>query len=267
MTKKLLLLIFIVIFCFCTGCAINPLTGEEELMLIGEHQDVEIGRQYAPEAEKQMGGRIENERLQNYLNSIGQSLSRVSHRPGLEYHFVAVKDKSINAFTLPGGYIFIAKGMLENLDSEAQLAAILAHEISHVVARDHAAAMSREIGIGIVLAAVTPDKTPEGAMVAADIARQLLGLKYNRDDEEQADLAGLDYMVWAGYNPHGMVETMQMLERQNKLRTVEFFSTHPAVQNRMQYMTDKIQRKYHDVTGLKIGREDYHGYVLEHLKD
>lgn len=261
--NKLGLLILGFIFCLCAGCAINPITGEEQLMLISEQQDIEIGRKFAPEVEKQMGGRIANESLQNYVDNVGQRIARVSHRPDLGYHFAAVKDESINAVALPGGYIFITKGMLEKLITEAQLAAILAHEITHIVARHVSANMSREIGISILLSAVTSDKTPEGVLTVAELGRKILGLQYSREDEQEADLGGLDYMVWAGYNPYGMVETMQMLEQENAVRPIEFLSSHPTPQNRIAYLTRKIQTNYYNLAELKIGKEDYRRAVLE----
>jgi len=267
MHKNLVLLISGLIFCLCTGCAINPVTGEEELMLFPEEQDIAIGSKYAPEVEKQMGGRIANEGLQNYVDSVGQRIARVCHKPHLEYHFVALEDKSVNALALPGGYLFITKGMLKELTSEAQLAAILAHEIVHVVARDTSNVMSNQIGIDILLSAVLSDKTPRGVLTAADLTRQILGLQYSREDEETADLAGLDYMVLAGYNPYGMVETMQMLQSQQEVRPIEFFSTHLSPQNRMIYLTQRIQTKYYNLAGLKVGKEDYHRAVLKQLNN
>ena len=266
-SKKSGLVILGLFFCLCAGCAVNPITGEEHFMLISEEQDIEIGRGYAPEIEKQMGGRIANESLQDYVDSVGQRIARVSHRPDLEYHFVALEHKSVNAFALPGGYVFITKGMLEKLTTEAQLAGILAHETTHIVARHASAAMSREIGIGILLSAVTPEKTPQGALVAADLARKILGLRYSRKDEREADFGGLDYMVWAGYNPYGMVETMQMLQDQHEDRPVDFLSTHPSPQNRMAYLNQNIQTRYHNLAELKIGKEDYHRAVLEQLNN
>jgi len=257
--------------CLCTclwaGCAINPITGEEQLMLISEQQDIEIGRRYAPEVEKQLGGAIEDEQLQNYIDYVGQKIAHVSHQRGFEYHFTAVKDESINAMALPGGYVFITKGMLEKLESEAQLAAILAHEVVHVVARHSSAAMSREIGISVLLSTVTAESTPEGVLVAADLARQILGLKYSRGDERQADLGGLDYMVWAGYRPYAMVEVMQMLHSQPQDRPPEFFSTHPNPENRIGYITHKINTKYYGLDGLKVAEEDYRKAVLDRLEE
>lgn len=267
MSNKLGVLTLGFIFCLCTGCAVNPVTGEERLMLISEQQDIEIGQRYAPEVEKQMGGGIANENLQNYVDGVGQRIARVSHKPDLEYHFSAVEDKSINAMALPGGYVFITRGMLEKLTTEAQLAAILAHEITHVVARHISANMSREIGISILLSAVTSDKTPSGVLSAADLTHQILGLQYSRKDEQEADLGGLDYMVWAGYNPYGMIETMRMLEQEDAVRPIEFLSTHPAPQNRVAYLTQKIQTNYYNLAELKIGKEDYRRAVLEQLNN
>ena len=268
MYKKFGLLILGLIFCFCMGCVVNPVTGEEEFMLFPEEQDIEIGRGYAPEIEKQMGGRIANEGLQDYVDSVGQRVARVSHKPHLEYQFVALEDKSINALALPGGYVFITKGMLKNLTTEAQLAAILAHEIVHVVARDVSAAMRREIGIGLLLSAATSSvKTPKGVSTAANLTRKIFGLKYSREDEKVADLVGLDYMVWAGYDPYGMVETAQMLQSQPEDSPSEFFSTHPSPQNRIAYLTENIQTNYSGLTGLQVGKEDYHRAVLEQLSN
>jgi len=260
------LLISITGFCFlAAGCAVNPVSGEQRLMLVPENQDVQIGRTYAPEVEKQMGGRIENPALQNYINSVGQKIARVSHRPDLEYHFVALNDDSVNAFALPGGFVFVTKGMLHKLDSEAQLAGILAHETVHIVARHAAEAMSWQIGTDILLSAVISEKTPQGAVTAANLTRQIIGLKFSRADEREADSAGADYMIKAGYNPYGMVETMRMIEQQDSVRPVDFLSTHPSPANRIAGLTSQIQRRYYNLAALKIGREDYHKYVLQNL--
>lgn len=267
MTKKLTLLTLGLIFCLCTGCAVNPITGQEQFMLIPEQQDITIGREYSPEVEKQLGGRIANESLQNYIDSVGRQIARIGHRPDWEYHFVAVEDKSVNAVALPGGYVFVTKGMLQKMKTEAQLAAILAHEMTHIVARDSSAAISRQIGINILLSAVTSEKTPESVLLIADLTRQILDLKYSREQEEVADFGGLDYMVRAGYNPYGAVEVMQMLQDQQRIRPIEFLSTHPSPQNRVEYLTQKIQTDYYRLEDLKVGEEDYRNIVLEQLAD
>lgn len=265
MKKKQFLTSILLFSAIFAGCAVNPISGEKQLMLVSEQQDIAIGSRYAPEAEKQMGGAIASQQLQNYINSVGRKLAGLSQRPDWDYHFVALNDESINAFALPGGYVFLTKGMLRQLTSGAQLAAILAHEIAHIVARHASVVMSREIGIDVLLSLVTSEKTPSGVLTAAGLTRQILGLSYSRADERQADLAGLDYMVKAGFDPYGMVRTMQMLQEQNARRPIDFLSSHPSPENRIAYLHEKIQANYYNVTDLKTGKEDYHSYVLRNL--
>lgn len=248
-----------------TGCATNPITGQSELMLIAEDQDIAIGRQYAPEVARQMGGEIAQRELQNYINGVGQSIAAVCQKPGWQYRYIALNDKTANAFALPGGYVFITKGMLEKLSSEAQLAAILSHETAHIVARHSSSQMSRQIGMEILLSAVTSESTSQGVLTAANIGSQIIGLGYSREQESQADLAGIEYMVKAGYNPYGMLETMRMLQEQNAARPVEFFSTHPNPENRIAKILEYIQKQYPGISSGKVGAEDYHKYVLTKL--
>lgn len=265
MSKRPALLLFVLIFSFCAGCVTNPITGKDEFMFFPVEQDIALGRKYAPEIEKEMGGVIPNQGIQNYVDYVGQRIVRVSHMPDMEFHFVALQDKSINALALPGGYIFITRGMLKNLTSEAQLASILAHEAVHVVARDVSNAMSNEIGISLLLSAITSDKTSSGVRTAADFARQIIGLRFSRQDEKDADMGGLDYMVAAGYDPYAMVEAMQMLQNQNKSRPIEFFSTHPSPENRIGYITERIQIRNFGQIARETGKENYRKAVLDRL--
>ena len=235
-------------------------------MLLPEEEDFAIGSKYAPELEKQMGGRIEDQNLQTYINGVGEKIARVSHKQQWEFHFTALNDKSVNAFALPGGHIFITKAMLEHIQTEAQLAAILAHETVHVVARDTSNVMSNEIGISLLLSAVTSEETSQGVMTAANLTQKIIGLRYSRKDEQEADLGGMSYMVAAGYNPYGMVDTMQMLQGLQKVKTIKFLSSHPSPENRVGYLTEEIQMKYQNLTGLKIAGEDYRRAVLDRLK-
>lgn len=265
MSRKLFLSTVLCHCVFLVGCVVNPITGKEEFMVFPEEQDIAIGKKYAPEVEKQLGGRIESAGIQNYVQSVGQRIAKVSHRPDIEYHFLAVNDKSVNALALPGGYIFITKGMLNNLRNEAQLAAIMAHEISHVVARDSMNIMSNEIGLGILASAVISEDAPGGLMTATDLTRQILSLRYSRSDERTADLGGLDYMYKAGYDPYAMVQTMQMLTDQQQVRPIEFLSTHPNPQNRAEDINEKIRNDYFNLTGLETGQQDYKRIILDQL--
>ena len=249
----------------CVGCAVNPVTGDEEFMLIGEQHDKKIGSRYAPEIEKQMGGKLKDQALQEYINNVGQKIVRASHRPHSGYEFAALNDSSVNAFALPGGYIYITRGMLEKLDTEAQLAGILAHETTHVVARHTAAAMSRQIGMFLLLAGAATAGPGADEMAAATVTAQIIDLRYTRADEQEADISGLNYMVRAGYNPYGMVEVMEMLQAENKDHPVEFFSTHPIPENRILYMTARIQTAFDNADRLTVGKDDYRRNVLDGL--
>jgi predicted Zn-dependent protease len=237
-------------------------------MLISEDQDLEIGRKYAPLFEKELGGRISDDELQAYINSVGQRVARYSHNRNLEYHFTALDHESVNAFALPGGYLFITRGMLEKLQTEAQLASILGHEITHVVARDTANQISKEIGMQLVLMAAAVGTDASGqAIRAADVARQILSLSYSRTDEREADRGGMRYMIRAGYDPNGMVETMKILEEQPGEKPPEFFSTHPSPRNRIEYLNSLIERRYADIPNLTDGGERYAEAVLKRLEE
>ncbi len=267
MPKNILIAVLALLSWLSTGCAVNPLTGDEEFMLLSEKQDVGIGSKYAPEIEKQLGGRIENDQIQQYIDKVGQKIARVSHRQSIEYHFTAVEHESINALALPGGYIFITRGLLEKLTTEAQLASVLGHEVAHVVSRDTANRMSKEIGMTILLAAtMVTGQAPGEVINAALVTQQILGLSYSRDDEREADFGGMRYMFRAGYNPQGMIETMEIFLKQPGEKPPEFFSTHPSPDNRLSYLNRTIKNKYSNISSLTTGGEDYTKNVLEPLK-
>ena len=197
--RKLVLLTISIGLCFSFGCAANPITGEDELMFDRDyHNDIKLGKEIAPNVEKELKGRIKDEVLQNYINGVGHKITIFSHNPDFDFNFVAVNDKSINAISLPGGRILITKGLLLKLESESQLAGVLAHETVHVVARDAENMMSKQAGMGVLFVLAASQARTEGEIAAADIALQLVTLKYSREDERTADLGGMDYMVRAG---------------------------------------------------------------------
>ncbi len=267
MYTKLIPSVVCIVFAFCNGCAQNPVTGEMQLNIYGPdvQSDIPLGQQWAPQVEKEFGQSITDTQLAGYISQMGSSIGRVSHAPDIQWHVKALEHNSVNAFALPGGYLFITTGMLRKLNTEAQLAAVLAHEAAHVTTRHSTTRMSEQIGLDVLLSAVMSDKTPAGVVQATSVTRQIIALKYSRDDERQADMVGLDYMVKAGYNPYGMVETMQMLERENSFEPIEFLSSHPPPKNREQYLTQKIQSGYYNIAGLKIGENEYRTNVLERL--
>lgn len=265
MRIALVLMLDLILLGLLVGCAVNPVTGQEELMFFGPEKDVELGRKYAPEIERALGGRYPDENLQSYVNRVGQRMARVCHRPDISYHFTVVRQKGINAFAVPGGYIYITSGLLEKLDSEGQLAAILGHEVGHVVARDTLVAMSRQIGMTALIAAAAVSDAPGDVTRAAGFIGGVLSLQYSRDDEQDADLVGLSYMIQAGYDPNEMVATMQVLQELQTIRPIEFFSTHPNPESRIAYLQDRIKWRYTMFTELKKGKGEYQANVLDVL--
>lgn len=239
-----------------SGCTVNPITGNEELMFFGPDKDVELGRKYAPLVVKELGGLMPEEGLQSYLNRIGQRLAGVCQRPDLAYHFAAVEEGGANALALPGGYIYITRDLLKELKTEAQLAAVLGHEIGHVVARDTLVTLSEQYGMTALVIAAQAGGSADLARGSSFVAA-VLSLQYSRDDEKEADLAGLSYMAQAGYDPNGMAETMQILEKLYTIRPIEFFSTHPNPESRIAYIQERIARRYASLEGLKKGQEEY----------
>jgi len=267
MPRRVIALMCLGVLGYAAGCAVNPVTGEEELMFFSPEQDVKLGRKYAPQIEKALKGRIPDETLQSYVHRIGQRIARVCHRPDLSYHFTAVEEPTENAIAVPGGYIYITSGLLNQLESEAQLAAVLAHEVGHVVARDTMAAMSRQYGMAALVAAAQVSGAPSDVTRGASFITAVLSLQYSREDERDADLTGLSYMVQAGYDPQGMVETMQILQDLHAFRPIEFFSTHPNPESRLAYLQERIARRYATLGTLKEGRREYEAAVLSRLKE
>lgn len=250
-----------------SGCAINPVTGDRDLMLFSPDDDAKLGKAYAPQIEKQLGGRIPDENLQSYINQVGQRIARVCHRPEVSYSFTAVQEPMVNAFAVPGGHIFITRGLLEKLNSESEMASVLAHEVGHVVAQDTLAAISREIGMTAVVAAAHVSGGGGDVVTASHFITACLSLQYSRDDEKDADMAGLSYMAQAGYDPNGMLGTMRALQTLQTERPIEFFSTHPNPENRLVYIAERIESRFTRIGQLKTGKTEYEEHVLAALKD
>ena len=163
------------------ACATNPVTGARELNFMSEAQEIQLGQQSDPEIRAEMGV-YPNQALQQYVDSVGQRLAKVSERPALPWHFAVVDAAAANAFALPGGYIYITRGLLAHLDTEAEMAGVLGHEIGHVTARDSAAAYTRSTTatIGMVLTSIfVPKARPYMGAVEAGLSLALL--KYDRN--------------------------------------------------------------------------------------
>ena len=219
------------------GCATNPATGENQLAFYGSGKEIEMGQQ-ADESIIRSLGLHPDEGLQSYVSDLGLRLAEVSERPDLPWSFKVVDSPIVNAFALPGGYIYITRGMLQHLNSEAQLVAVLGHEIGHVTGRHSIEQMSRAqlAQVGMVVAAVaSEDVRRYGAYAQQGLG--LLFLKFGRDDESEADRLGIRYMTRIGYNPWEMESVFHTLEHVSGRSELSIFPdwllSHPSPETRI----------------------------------
>jgi predicted Zn-dependent protease len=224
---------------------------------ISQEQEIEMGRQMAPQFEKEFGGLYDDPQVQQYVNNVGTSLVQYAGRRELPWQFRVVDSDQINAFALPGGYVYITRGLLGNLENEAQLASILGHEIGHVVERHSVQQIQRAQGAQFIpiFAGLF------GGGLAGDAAGAVTKpglMKYGRDQEREADYRGLTYMTRGGYDPEGIVQAMEIMQRASGGggRTPEFLSTHPNPGNRIEYLSDAINKTEAQQAGARITGED-----------
>ncbi len=245
------------------GCATNPVTGKRELRLVSEAQEIQIGKQnYLPSRQSQGGAYRLDPELTRYIDQVGQKLARVSDRPDLPYEFVVLNNSVPNAWALPGGKIAINRGLLLELGSEAELAAVLGHEIVHAAARHGARSMERgmllQVGIIATRMASAGEKYADLIVGAAGIGARLINTRYGRNAELESDRYGMKYMLRAGYDPREAVTLQETFVRLSKGRTPGWleglFASHPPSQERV-----AANRRYaaSAPTGLKVGRQEY----------
>ena len=221
------------------ACATNPATGSREFSLMSEAQEIQIGQEMDAQIRREMGV-YQDPELQRYVEGIGLRLAKASERPNLPWHFTVIDEPAINAFALPGGYIYVTRGILPFLDNEAQLAGVLGHEIGHVTARHSAQQYTKatSAGIGLTLLSIfVPEARP--LQGAAETALGVLFLKYGRDDELQADRLGVQYTSRTGWDPAGvagMLTTLARLDEADGSRrgVPNWLSTHPAPADRVE---------------------------------
>jgi len=225
-------------------CATNPVTGKRELSLISESQEVAMGQDAAKQVVASISP-VQDPSLQQYVSGLGMTLAKASERPNLPWSFTVIDDPQVNAFALPGGPIFITRGILSHMNSEAQLVSVLGHEIGHITAKHSVQQMSQAqlAQIGLIAAVIVKP----GLAGFGDLASQGLGLlflKFGRDDERQADDLGFRYMTNAGYAPTEMAEMFRTLQRlgggSTEGRVPEWLSTHPDPGNRVQKTLDLV---------------------------
>lgn len=242
------------------GCATNPVTGRRQFSVVSEAQEIRMGQQAAQEVSQQLG-LVDNEALQQYVQRVGAQLASKSERPNLPWTFRVVDDPTPNAFALPGGFIFMTRGMMDLMDSEAELAAVLGHEIGHVTAKHSVTQISRGqlaqlgLGVGSIL-------FPSAAQAVGGLAQsgmQLLFLSYGRDAERQADELGFQYALREGFDVREMDDIFATLMRigevSGRSEIPTWLASHPAEPERIaaaQARADTVTRR-----PLELGREAY----------
>jgi len=205
-----------------SGCASNPVSGKQDFVMMSEQQEIELGRSSDAEVHKQYKV-YANPALQSYVDRVGQKVAEHSHRPNIHYHFTVLDTPEINAFALPGGYVYITRGILAYLNSEAEMAAVLGHEVGHVTARhgvrQQSAAQAANIGISIVSIFVPELRSQAGHDISNLLGGALLS-GYGREHELEADHLGAQYLARSGYDPQAMIRVIGVLKNQESFDAV-----------------------------------------------
>lgn len=248
------------------GCATNPATGASELSLVGEQQEIQMGREADQQIVAQLGA-VPDEALQRYVSDIGQELAARSERPGLPWTFRVIDDASVNAFALPGGFVYVTRGLMAHLTSEAELAGVLAHEIGHITAKHAVNRISRaqlaQLGVGLGMIFVE-ELRPFGDV--AGVGLQLLFLKFSRDDENESDALAVRYTSRLNYDPREMIDVFTTLERLGEAeasqgRVPGWLSTHPDPGDRQSHVRRLVDAGELDLSQTAVRSTAY----LRHL--
>lgn len=244
------------------SCAINPVTGKNEFMLVSEQDEIALGKQ-ADQEVGQTYGFYENQALADYVNRIGQNIAKNTQRPNNEYHFKVLDTPVVNAFAVPGGYVYVTRGLLAYMNDEAELAGVIGHELGHENARHIAQQMSRQqvAQLGFNVGMILSENFRKYAGLA-EFGASMLFLKFSRDDERQADDLGVEYGSKSGYDTYRMAAFFETLERLNPAGSSglpDWFSTHPDPGNRVTAINNKTAewRRKLTLTQYAIKRDDY----------
>lgn len=251
--------LFAAVVLLSAACATNPVTGKKQMSLLSEAEELAIGQQQDLEIRREMGV-YDDANLQRYVSDIGQELARHSHRPNLPWSFTIVDSPAINAFALPGGYVYVTRGLLAYLDDESELAGVLGHEIGHVTARHAAQAYTRQAqaSLGLmVLSIFVPSTQPFTDLGATGLG--VLFLRHGREAELEADRLGVEYGSGAGYDPTGVPRFLATLARVSALSErgmPNWLSTHPDPGLRVTRV-EPVAGKFVSADAKKVNHDPY----------
>jgi len=216
--------------------------------------DIRLGNDSAAKVEKDLGGLLNDPKITAYVSAVGKKVAANSKLPNLPYSFHVINNKVINAFALPGGRVYVTKGLLDTLSTEAQLAAVLGHEISHAAARHGIQQTAATLGLNTVSLALAGNNAAKQAMTG--VVSSLVTAQYSQSQESEADILGLDAAVKSGYNPFGAVEVMQILQAKGGNQNVDWFASHPLTSTRVAELKGTILGSGYTNTG-EVGAERY----------
>ena len=235
------------------GCSVNPVTGKNEIMIFSDSQEINFGSEADPDIVWQFGGAYSDNQLKAYVNNVGQKVAASSDRANIPYHFKIVDNSEVNAFALPGGYVYITRGLLVKLENEAQLAATLGHEIGHVNAKHSMKNLQQQLGFSMIMSIL--DQAASGSekyqqwrgliRTGSSVAFSAVSLGYGRDNELQADALGTKFADKAGYDPQGMIQLLEILKSlsESEPSAVEvFFMSHPKTSIRITEVNTEIAK-------------------------
>jgi len=258
------LLIFLVVLFLPFGCSRNPVTGKREFSLMSESQEIAMGQQADPSIVAQFG-LYQDDNLQKFINARGQEMAKISHRPNLKFDFKVLDSPVVNAFALPGGYVYFTRGIMAHFNNEAEFAGVLGHEIGHITARHGAQQQTKAFlgQLGLIAGIIIKPEFAQYLNVASQ-GLQLLFLKFGRDDESQSDQLGVEYSTRVNYDAHEMADFFQTLDRLSggsEGRIPTFMSTHPDPLNREQNVKELATKWQGELnknpSQLKVNRDSY----------
>lgn len=255
------------------GCSVNPATGKSQLNALSTPDEISLGEEAAPQFLQANGGEVDSPTVRQYVREIGDELASVSERPELPWEFFVIDSEQVNAFALPGGKVFVSRGLLQLMDNEAQLAAVLGHEVGHVTGQHIGQQMARQqaVGLGMAILGVFAQTSEEDWLQVLGVGAQVGGgvylLSYGRGQETESDMLGIRYMTRLGYDPNGMVQLLQILDEASQgPRQLEWLSTHPDPANRVDDAQDLISNQFSSSVGGKVNQNAFQRNVLDPLQ-
>lgn len=270
-----------------TGCETNPTTGRSQYAALSREEERQIGEEQSPALTEEFGGKVADPQLQAYVTDIGRRLAATTRvedpqMADLPWEFTLLNSDVVNAFALPGGKVFVSKGLAKEMTNEAQMAAVVGHEIGHVTARHTSERYGQQIAIvggttivgAIIGAAVSSDDRAAGAGIGAGVGAAgggIWALSYSRDQEVEADRLGMRYMERLKYNPQGAIQVQEILQREAAKGgggNLEILSTHPTSETRIKELNKRMEKYYQHTKGnpeYTFGEERFRSQFLSRL--